>query len=284
MSQLTQSLLRAWQAGSAPLFEISGTPLTLGSLLMIILILVVSYQASKLTTKWVSRLLENKPFDRGLKGATERISGYVVFLFGLLLALDLIGLNLRSIAAFSAILLIGLGFAFQSIIQNFIAGLILLIERPIKKGDMIRNNTTFGRVLDIGFRSTVVLTRDDIAIIIPNSELVTSQVINESLTGDKIRLSFTVRTKFNEDSQKIHDLLLSLLAHDSRILQDPRPTVFLNDFAEFALEFKLVFWSEELWKRETLLSDLRYKVHQEFIKQKIEIPVPQRVIQMKTQV
>lgn len=284
MNRISESLFRAWQTSSAPIVEISGTSVSLSSILMVIVILILSVYASKLTTKSVSRLMLNKPFDRGIKGATERLSGYLVFLFGLLLALDVVGVNLRSIAAFSAILIIGLGFAFQSIIQNFIAGLILLIERPIKKGDMIRTTNTFGRVLDIGFRSTVILTRDDVAIVIPNSELVTLQVVNESLSGDQIRLAFFVRTKLDENSDKVKNILNEVVRAHPLVLKSPEPSVFLNEFGEFALEFKTVFWTEELWRREMLLSDLRYAVHRAFKEHHVEIPVPKRDIVMNKNV
>ncbi len=280
MNRITDSLIRAWQSSSTPFLEISGASLSLSSLLLVVLLLVLSYYASKMTTRTIGKVLDNKPIDRGLKGAIERLSGYIVFLFGILLALDLIGISLKSIAAFSALLIIGLGFAFQSIIQNFIAGIILLIERPVKKGDMIQMNGTYGRVLDIGFRSTAVQTRDDVVIVVPNSELVTLQVVNESFNGDQIRLHVLVRTHLNESAQNIRKLLLEIAVNHPNVLKNPPPTILLNQFAEYGLEFKVIVWTEELWLREVLLSDLRYQIHAKFQEHGIVIPVPQREIKI----
>lgn len=282
MNRVTDTLLRTWQSGTKPLVEVSGSTLSLTSIIVFLFIIILSYYASKMTNRSINRILINKPIDRGLKAATERISGYLVFFLGILLALDLLGVNLKSIAAFSALIIIGLGFAFQSIIQNFIAGLILLVERPIKKGDMVRVNETFGRVLDIGFRSTVLLTRDDVAIIIPNSELVTMQVINESLSGDQLRLSFHIRTHFTEDPERVKELLLAVINEHDQVLKEPQPSVFLNEFGEYAVDYKIVFWTRELWRREAVLSDLRSKAFAILRSHSISIPVPRRDITVNT--
>ena len=116
-------------------------------------------------------MLANKNIEAGLKGSIAKFSGYLAHILGIVVTLEMIGISLSSIFALGGVLMVGIGFGLQNITQNFISGIILLFERPIKRGDLVEVDGISGRITDIGTRSTTVITRDDVSIIVPNSSL-----------------------------------------------------------------------------------------------------------------
>ena len=136
-------------------------------------------------SKWIERFIHKtllyKDIDPGIKGSIERFSRYLILSLGVLISLSSIGINLSSLTVFGGIVGVGIGFGLQNITQNFMSGIIILLERPIKKGDIVQVGQTSGRVLDIKARSTLILTRDDVVMIVPNSDFITKQVVNDSI-------------------------------------------------------------------------------------------------------
>src|SRR6185437_1238579 len=159
------------------LFHLSGTPVTLAA----IIALVVSIVVAVIVGQWVKRLARRffgRRGDVGSAYAVARIAQYIVVFTIIAVGLDNFGLSLKSIAALGAFLSVGVGFGMQNIVQNFVSGLILLIELPVKQGDVVRTGNTVGIVDEIAMRATRIRTRDGVAIVVPNSELVTGRVVN----------------------------------------------------------------------------------------------------------
>jgi small-conductance mechanosensitive channel len=237
-------------------------------------------------SKWIERFIHKtllyKDIDPGIKGSIERFSRYLVLIFGLLVSLSSIGINLTSLTAFGAVVGVGIGIGLQDITQNFLSGIIILLERPIKKGDIVQVGDTSGRVLDIKARSTLVLTRDDVVMIVPNSDFITKQVVNDSFSGDKLRLHVNVGVAYGSDVDKVTDVLIQVAMEHDKVLKSPPPTVILKEFGDSALVFHLRIWTSELWFFDLLLSDLRYEIVRKFKTAGITIPFPQRDLHVKS--
>ena len=170
--------------------------------------------------------------------------------------------------------MVGVGFGLQNIAQNFISGIIILLERPIKQNDIVVVGGVSGRVRDIRVRSTFIETRDDVAIIVPNSLFIAEQVINDSFSGHKIRRTLKVGVAYGSDIEKVTNILMEIANNHEQIIKNPGPRILFMDFGSSSLDFELRFWVEELWTTDVILSDLRYTIDHEFRKENINIPFP----------
>ena len=178
--------------------------------------------------------------------------------------------------------MVGIGFGLQNIAQNFISGLIILIERPIKVGDVVQVGGVSGRVIDIQARSTLIQTRDDVSILVPNSQFISEQVVNESFRGDIIRYTIKVGVAYGTDTKLVQETLLQVAKEHSLVLKDPAPTVLFEDFGDSSLNFELLVWLEDLWTYRRTLSELRFEIDQKFRERNIEIPFPHRDLHIKS--
>jgi small-conductance mechanosensitive channel len=230
---------------------------------------------SQFVEKTLHRALLKKDFDPGAKTAIERFTRYGVFFLGIVITLSYVGVNLRTLETFGAVLGVGIGFGLQNITQNFISGLILLTERPIKRGDVVVVDGVSGRILDIRARSTLVLTRDDVVIIVPNSEFITKQVINQSFSGDRIRYSISIGVAYGSDTQKVQSLLLAAAESHAQVLKTPPPGVVFKGFGASSLDFSVTVWLSELWFHEVILSEIRLEIENSLRTNHIEIPFQQ---------
>lgn len=159
---------------SFPLFETAGSRVTVGAVLVGLLTLAATLLVARWAGRGVERLLARRGQSEGVQYAFARVTRYTVTVVGVGAAFNSMGFNLTAILAASTVLLVGIGFGLQNIAQNFISGVILLVERPVRKGDFIRVGESVGTVSDIGLRATQVITRDEVTIIVPNSELVSA--------------------------------------------------------------------------------------------------------------
>jgi small-conductance mechanosensitive channel len=266
------------------LFRLSDNDVTPLSLALLVLTILVSVLLGRVARRAVSGLLLRRSGKQshGAAYAIGRIVQYLVAITGVLLGLENVGVSLKSLAAFSAVVMVGIGFGLQNIAQNFISGLILLIERPVQKGDFINVGDTAGTVEEIAMRATRIVTRDGIAIIVPNSELIASRVTNRSAPADSARIHVRVGVAYGTDVRLVRDALLEVAAHDHRILTTPAPHVFFRDFGESALEFGLAVWIDNPPLEWIIASDLRFAIEATFRRHKIQIPFPQRDLHLRS--
>ena len=188
------------------------------------------------------------------------------------------GLDLGALAITASVLGVGIGFGLQNIANNFISGLIIILERPIKIGDLIKVDEFIGTIKNIGFRSTEIVTQDRIAIIIPNSQLLENKVINWN-HGDSIsRLRIGIGVSYNSDIRKVKTALLHAAKNHSEVLRTPRPQVWFQEFADSSLNFELLVWIKDPKKQFQIKSDLNYLIAASLRQYNIEIPFPQRDI------
>ncbi|MBY0385509.1 mechanosensitive ion channel [bacterium] len=267
---------------SHELIKIGDVSLTLQKIAIALFSVWFFSKLSRAVERALHRALMKKDFDPGAKASIERFARYGVFTIGIIITLSYVGVNLRTLETFGAVLGVGIGFGLQNITQNFISGLILLTERPIKRGDLVVIDGVAGRVLDIRARSTLVLTRDDVVIIVPNSEFITKQVINQSFSGEKIRYAINVGVAYGSDTEKVKSVLLAAAQSHPQVLKTPPPSVQFKDFGASSLDFIVQVWLSELWFHEIILSEIRFEIEQQFSKNNIEIPFQQMDIHVRT--
>ena len=266
-----------------PLGEAKITPL---SLIYVIGFTVLLFWASKkLRDLMTARLLSKTHLDIGAQQAIGTVSRYAILFLGFLVILQTVGINLTTLNVLAGAVGIGVGFGLQNVASNFIAGIIILFERPVKIGDRIEVDGSDGKVVSVGARSTVVKTNDNITIIIPNSKLITEDVINWTYDSrnPRIRLRVPVGVSYDSDVNLVKRLLCEVGTENPDVLQEPAPTVRLLEFGDNSLNFELWVWSKaKLHRKTVLLSDLNFAIWDKFKANNIEIPFPQRDLNIRS--
>lgn len=281
--QLLKPLKEAWHIIKYPLLEVSGNKISLLSILTAIFLFYASVALSRIAENLISKVLHEKTqLDHGVKDSIKRFTKYTVLIVGVLITLDTIGISMSSLAALSAVLMVGIGFGLQNITQNFISGLIILLERPIKVGDLVEVKGVRGKVSEIGARSTLINTRDDVAIIVPNSQFISEQVVNESFSGEKVRMTVDIGVSYESDPELVKEVLLKVSKSHKKVLNFPSPSVVFKEFGDSSLNFSLKIWVSDLWNYEVITSDLRFKIFSSFKENDIVIPFPQMDLHVKS--
>ena len=216
-----------------PLFTMGTIPVTPLFLIKCTVFLIALSIFSRLLRNFLgNRVLSHTHMDRGTQYAFVRASGYVIFLLGLVIGLDSTGLNLRSLLVVGGALGIGIGFGLQNIVANFVAGIVILWEGPVKVGDIIDVGTTHGEVTRIGARGTWVRTYDNEVIIVPNSEFINSRVLNWTANDRTVRFTIPVGVSYDSDLAVVRDVLLQIANSNEDVLKDPAPAVLVTSFGD----------------------------------------------------
>jgi small-conductance mechanosensitive channel len=266
------------------LFRIGDTSVTTGSLAVSLLLLVGSYILARLVRSLVTdRLLARTHVSRGLRSVLGRFSGYLVFFFGAAIALQTLGVRATTLTAFGAAVGVGVGLGLQDVVRNFVAGLILLIERPFRVGDRIESGGLTAEVMEIRPRATILRTNDDIHLVVPNAKLTESTIVNRSFDGSICRSSVPVGVSYASDPRAVESALLEAASLCEGVLADPPPVVRFKSFGDSALNFELLYWSRTMASRPGALSSaLHFRVHDTLTRRGIELPYPQRDIHIRT--
>jgi small-conductance mechanosensitive channel len=244
-------------------------------------VLLVTHAAARLWRHVLRRrLLRASGLEAGVQESVLALSTYVVWAVGLLVALRTLGLNATSMAVAFGALGVGLGFGLQAIFNNFISGLILLFERPIRVGDAVEVGGTWGVVKKINVRSTLVQTYDNATLIIPNSEFISSQVTNWSFKDQRLRRMVKVGVAYGSDVELVRRTLAEIAAENAHVLSFPRPDVIFSDFGDSALIFTLRFWTT-IDRTPGVESAIRFAIDRRFREHGIEIPFPQQEIRLR---
>lgn len=259
------------------LFTLSGISVTPVSVALLLATLVVSGILGALARRAITRAFAvRNPTSEGLGYAIGRISQYSIVALGLVVGLSNVGIDLTALTAAGALLTVGIGFGLHSIAQNFMSGLVLLIERPVQRGDFVVVGDTVGTVTEISMRATRIMSRDGIAIIVPNSELVNGRVVNQSAPTGVCRVRVRVHVAVGSDTELVRQTLLAVATGHADVLATPAPEVFFTDFAQGAYDFELAVWLRDPQPQPRVTSDLRFAIDRAFREQGIRIPLPQR--------
>ncbi len=220
--------------------------------------------------------------DRGARISIGRLIHYALVLVGFIFALSALGFDLKNITILGGALGVGIGFGLQTIVNNFVCGLIMLFERPVKVGDSIELNGQNGKIKKVGLRSTVVQTYDNSEIVVPNSDLITNQVTNWTLAERRMRFRLPVGVAYGSDVQLVIDTLLQCAADNDLVLKYPAPKVLFRNFGGSSLDFELRAWVADFDSRLQAISDLHREIDRRFRELKIEIPFPQTDLHLRT--
>lgn len=258
-------------------------PLMLFELLRVIFFFVLLvFFSGKLKTVFVNQIMSRYSDDIGVNQSIGTIFQYAAILIGGLIIIQST-IELGSLNVLAGALGVGIGFGLQNITNNFISGLIILFERPIKVGDRIEVGQVTGDIVRISSRATTVSTNDNISIIIPNAEFISKQVINWSHSGRNIRFHVPVGVSYSEEPDKIKRILLDVAKNHPDVLELPAPDVLFIEYGDSSLNFDLMVWTSTYINRPIILkSQLYYLIFEKFKDHNVEIPFPQRDLHIKS--
>jgi small-conductance mechanosensitive channel len=218
----------------------------------------------------------------GVQLALSRLVHYALILVGFLFALGALGVNFRNITIIGGALGVGIGFGLQGIVNNFVSGLILLFERPIKVGDWVQLNDQWGEIARIGLRATVVRTFDRSEIVVPNADLVSNQVTNWTLTDRYMRIRFNVGVAYGSDVPLVMQTLKECALDNPMVVSNPAPQIIFMAFGESSLDFELRIWINEIDNMIAVRSELNQEIDRRFRESGIEIAFPQRDLHLRS--
>lgn len=263
------------------LVEFSNFTLTPYSILMALIIVVATWLFLRFVKKiFFARMV--KRVEQGTVASIYQIIKYVVWVLSIIIILQTIGFNINYLIASSAALLVGLGLGVQQIFNDVVSGLFLLFEGNVKVGDVVQlEDDIIATVKEINLRISKVETRDNVIVIVPNSKLISENVINWSTIDKKTRFKLEVGVAYGSDVKKVREILLKVADAHPAISKSPKPFVRFEDFGDSALIFHLFFWTTRSFRVKNINSDLRFAINDEFEQNKIVIPFPQQDIYVK---
>ena len=249
---------------------------------VIIFLLLIGYISKIIRKALQDEVLPRTRLDIGARASLVNVVVYSLWVLAIYTGINILGINLSSLAFMAGALGIGIGFGLQNIVNNFISGIILLFDPSIQVGDMVQIGEDWGTVNRINIRTTIVQTFDNAALIIPNSQMLSNRVTNWSYKDPKVRRQVDVGVAYGSDVQLVRKVLLEIIHDMPDIMDDPAPRVDFSDFADSALIFRIRFWitSPEFWL--TSPTELRFRIDEEFKKHGIEIAFPQQDIHIRS--
>jgi small-conductance mechanosensitive channel len=262
---------------------VGGRHITAGLVLTAVAVLYGAFLSSwAIQDMLMNEVYPRRRVDWGVRYSMNRLAHYAIVLVGFLIALGLIGVELQNITILAGAFGIGIGFGLQDIVHNFVSGLILLFERPVKVGDMIQIGGEWGHIRKVGLRATVVQTLDKSEVIVPNSDLISNPVTNWTFSDRYARLILPVGVAYGSDVALTMKILQEIAEDNSTVLSDPEPQVFFIEFGDSSLNFELRAWIPDIETRFTVRSELHQEVDRRFRKANVEIAFPQRDLHLRT--
>jgi small-conductance mechanosensitive channel len=264
------------------LFSSEKTTIDIRTILFLLILFIVTRIVLNFNKHFFKRRTPENTSTRSQNYILRKFTHYVIVVAALLIGLNSVGLELTFFLAGSAALFVGIGLGIQDVFKDVIAGFILLFGKAINVGDVIEVENIVGRVTDIDFRVSTIVTRDDIDMLIPNSMLISDKLINWSYNNELTRSSLAVSVAYGSDTDLVKRILLNEAnKHPDIVKEEKQPFVRFADFGNSSLDFQLFFWSENIFRIENTLSDLRFAIDSAFRKNNVTIPFPQRDVHIK---
>lgn len=268
-TRVSAALGRAWQFGELTV--------SLGGFLTFVVgVLVAVYTARGIRFVLKEEVLVRLPWPTGAKSTTATLVYYGVLFAGLLLAFSAAGVETGQFALVIGALGVGIGFGLQTVVNNFVSGLILMFERPVQPGDIIDVDTLQGRVMEIGLRATRVRTWEGAEVVVPNGTLLAGNLVNWTLSDSSRRVDVTVGVAYGTNVRRVLELLAHIAAAQPAAMKEPAPVVLFTGFGESSLDFVMRFWTRNADAAAIARSDAGVAVAEAFEAEGIEIPFPQR--------
>ena len=248
--------------------------------MLFIVALIISWLVATIITRLLYKGLKRRNIESGKAFAIKQIVKYVLYFLFFIISLQVLQLNLGGLLIGASALLIGVGIGLQQIFYDLFSGFLMLLERKVQVGEFVEIDGMVGRVDRIDMRTSVVRNLDNISVIVPNSKLISDNVINWSHNRGLARFSVTVGVAYGSNVQKVKSTLIACATEQERILKKPLPTVLFRDFGDSALQFDLKFWSRHFKEIEIIKSDLHFSIEKAFREARIRIAFPQMDVHM----
>lgn len=259
------------------IYELGNFSLHVYNLVNLLLIYLVAKLILWLLHLYFGRKHKEGKIDPGKQYAIMQLMTYFIYVISIIFAVDSLGFQITVILAGSTALLVGLGLGLQDFFRDLVAGFIILSERTVTSGDIVEIGGTVGRVKEVGLRTTSLITREDIVMIVPNTRLTNEHVINWSQNNSKVtRFEINVGVAYGSDTEKVCELLIACAQNHEQVIKIPGPSVLFRDFGNSSLDFGLIFYSNNLFRIERTKSDLRFAIDKAFRENNITIPFPQQ--------
>ena len=265
-------------------FKVGSLAITPVFVFKFVLFLVILFSISHLVQKLLlTRLLKHLHIADSAKFALGRFATYLLVLGGLFVGLQSLGVNLSSLVVFGGAVGVGVGLGLQNVVSNFVAGLILLIEQPIRLGDRVEIDSTLGDVVKIAARSTWIKTNDNVVKIVPNNEFINNAVTNWTANDPNVRIHVPVGVGYASNPEQVRTLLLGAADAHPDVLKEPKPLVLFTDYGDNSINFELLVWTATRTHVPALLkSDLLFALFKVFGEHGIELPFPQRDLHLRS--
>ncbi|MDD3300827.1 MAG: mechanosensitive ion channel [Bacteroidales bacterium] len=262
------------------LFTLGSSDFTTKTFLWLVLsLLLLFFFAEKIKKLLVKKIFPRYNIDVGVAESVGKIIQYILIVVGFIVIFQTTGIDLSALGVLVGALVVGIGFGLQGITNNFISGLIILFERPVKVGDRVEIEGLEGNIIKVSGRATTILTNDNIAVIVPNSDLINKRVVNWSHNNRRVRITVPVGVSYKEDPLVVQKILVEVAKKNKGVMESPEPYVRFDEYADSSLNFSLLVWSRDFSDKPRILkSELYYAIFAEFKKQGVEIPFPQRDI------
>ncbi|HEV3469827.1 MAG TPA: mechanosensitive ion channel domain-containing protein [Pyrinomonadaceae bacterium] len=269
-------------------WELGNFVFSIASLALGLAVFLLSFVLSRYLRTFLERRMQAHPhLDPGVQYTILRLVNYIVVLVGVIAALRIaVGADFTSLAVIFTALSVGIGFGLQFIAGDIAAGFLLLFERPVKVGDFVTvtgpdSRIVDGKVISINLRTTVVQNNDNVSVIVPNSKLTNENLINWSYRGKRSRLSINVGVSYDSDVELVTQTLLRAAEGVKFVLDEPKPSVQFMEFGESSLDFRLLVWTDRPRRYPQIRSAINYNIRRLFLEEKIEIPFPQRDLNLR---
>lgn len=251
------------------------------NVVMILIVLLATRGLSWFIKRSLQNRVSNSKLDKGKAYAITQIATYLLWTVAIVYILDYVGIQITALLLGSTALFVGLGLGLQDTFKDFVAGFIILMERTVTVGDILEVDDIVGKVMEVGLRTTLIQTRDDIYLIIPNQKLTSSNVVNWSQSKRVTRFGIKVGVAYGSDTALVKELLLETANEHSMVAKNPLPSVQFVDFGDSSLDFVLYFYSSNLFRIEAVKSEMRFSIDKKFRDKGITIPFPQRDLWIK---
>ncbi|HSR66804.1 MAG TPA: mechanosensitive ion channel domain-containing protein [Acidobacteriota bacterium] len=280
LSRYWDNLVRIWYM---ELTSVDDKPITVAKVVGILLAFLLGLWVSRrISTMMGRRVLPRMGMDEGSSAAIQALFYYTLVLIFAIIALYAVNVPLTAFTVAGGAVAIGVGFGSQNVMRNFISGIILLTERPIRVGDLVQLDQIYGTIKRIGLRSTQVLSSDNVDIIVPNSTFLEQNVVNWTLSDDRYRAKVTVGVVYGSPTREVVRMIERAVSEHGKVLKTPHPIILFSEFGDNALIFEVHFWlrMRRLMDSRTIQSDLRHRIDTLFREAGITIAFPQRDVHL----
>lgn len=267
---------------NSELISFGDTTLKVTSLILLAIVFLTTRLLLWAVKRFVKKRAETRQVDIGRSMAVFQIFKYFVVVIAIVIGLDVVGVKITILLAGSAALLVGIGLGVQQLFNDLVSGIVLLVEGTVSIEDIVELDGIVGKIEKINLRTSQLLTRDAISILVPNSKLVGDNVINWSHNRRLTRFDVKVGVAYGSDVALVKRLIEAAGQEHPDVAPDPKPVVRMTDFGDSSLDFKLLFWSNKMWQIEDVRSELRMTIDQKFRQNQVTIPFPQRDLHFKS--